>query len=368
VNALYRDLLRALREPSAMDGFDAETWDVVLRQADAAGLLGRLGALGDSCGMAPRWPAVARRRTNALLTIAAQQQRAVRWELVQLSRTLAHIEGPIVVLKGAAYAAAGLAPGAGRLFSDIDLMVPLAQIDATEAALMLDGWITSHHDAYDQRYYREWMHELPPMTHVRRQTVLDLHHSILPRTARIQTPPEPLFEAARPLPGFPRFMILEPADLVLHSATHLFHEGDWQHGLRDLTDLDALLRSGSSADAQFWPHLAERARRLNLGRPLGYALRLCGDLFQTPMPADFMPAGAVTGWPADVMHGLFTRALSRAHGGSELPGASLAETALYIRSHWLRMPLHLLLPHLVRKFWVKRFPARQDIAPPEEPQ
>jgi hypothetical protein len=28
---------------------------------------------------------------------------------------------------------------------------------------MLAGWAATHHDAYDQRYYRQWMHELPPM-------------------------------------------------------------------------------------------------------------------------------------------------------------------------------------------------------------
>ena len=210
------------------------------------------------------------------------------------------------------------------------------------------------------------MHELPPMTHLRRGTVLDLHHSILPRTARIKTPPEPLFEAARPLPGFPRFMILDAADLVLHSATHLFHEGEWQHGLRDLVDLDALLRAGA-AEADFWPRLAERARRLNLSRPLGYALGLCGELLGTPRPAALPLADAVTGWRGAAMHALFRSALSRAHAPSQRPGAAAAEWLLYIRSHWLRMPLHLLFPHLVRKAWVRRFAAPGGASGKEPP-
>ena len=29
--------------------------------------------------------------------------------------------------------------------------------------------------------------------------------------------------------------------------------------------------------------------------------------------------------------------------------------ALYVRSHYLRMPLHLLIPHLTRKAWMQRF-------------
>jgi hypothetical protein len=355
VKQAFAALLQALREPRTMTALGEAEWDLLLRQADAAGLLGRLGAMAQDAGLLQALPPLVRRRMLAHLTIAGQQQRAVRWELRQLADTLADIPGPIVVLKGAAYAAAGLAPAAGRLFSDIDLMVPRSQIDAAEAALMLGGWMSSHHDAYDQRYYREWMHELPPMTHLRRGTVLDLHHSILPRTARVKTPPEPLFESARPLAGFPRFMILDPADLVLHSATHLFHEGEWQHGLRDLVDLDALLRGGGAADAGFWPHLAERARRLNLSRPLGYALGLCEELLGTPRPASLPLPDAVTGWRGAAMHALFRRALSRAHGPSQQAGAAAAESLLYIRSHWLRMPLHLLFPHLLRKAWVRRF-------------
>jgi len=53
------------------------------------------------------------------------------------------------------------------------------------------------------------------MTHIRRQTVLDLHHNILPETARLRTWAEPILARARPLPEFPRFSIPAPVDLVL---------------------------------------------------------------------------------------------------------------------------------------------------------
>jgi hypothetical protein len=49
------------------------------------------------------------------------------------------------------------------------------------------------------------------------------------------------------------------------------------------------------------------------------------------------------------MDAVFARALTSAHRGSMAPGTRLAEFALYIRSHYLRMPLRLLLPHLVVK-------------------
>jgi hypothetical protein len=289
---------------------------------------------------------------QAMLTVAEQQQRAVRWELVQLTRDLADLEGPVILLKGAAYAAAGLPPAPGRLFSDIDLLVPRTQLDATEAALMLGGWVGSHHSEYDQRYYRRWMHELPPMMHIRRRTVLDVHHSLLPPSARLKTPPEPIIAAARPLAEFPRFSVPDMLDQVLHSATHLFHEGEWEHGLRDLVDLDALLRAGAG-DSGYWDRLLGRAEQLNLGKPLFYGLRYCAHFLETPVPEGVIArcSGQPSAAAARLMDSLFIPAFATAHATCRVRTSGVASLALYVRSHWLRMPLHLLLPHLAYKAW-----------------
>jgi len=357
----WNDLLLALREPQAMADFDESAWDLVVRQATAAGLVGRLGALAIENRVQSDVPERVWRHMAAALTVAAQQLRAVRWELVQLTRTLADLDGPVLLLKGAAYAAAGLPPAGGRLFGDIDLLVPRAQLDVAEAALMLAGWIGSHHSVYDQRYYRRWMHELPPMMHIRRRTVLDLHHSILPETARIRTRPEPIVAAARPLAEFPRFSVPDDVDLALHSATHLFHEGEWAHGLRDLVDLDALLRQGAD-EAGYWDRLLKRAAELGLGRPLFYGLRYCRRLLATPVPEEVMakcPARPRTS-AARAMDHLFEPAFAAAHPDSRAATSAPAALALYVRSHWLRMPLHLLLPHLAYKAWIGMFKRQPD--------
>jgi hypothetical protein len=351
----WSSLLLAIREPAAMATFDAGTWDLVVRQASQAGLLGRLGALAREAGIEPAIPTSVRRHMAAVLGIAEEQGRAIRWELVNLSRTLAELKGPVLLLKGAAYSAADLPSAPGRLFSDSDLMVPKSQIDAAEAALMLGGWVGSHHSAYDQRYYRRWMHELPPMTHIKRQTTLDLHHNILPETARIKTRPEAILQNASPLSSFPRFSVPAPVDQILHAATHLFHEGEWTHGLRDLTDLHLLLlRHGR--EVAFWGELPERARALGLGRPLFYGLTLCKRLLATPVPAEALrrlparPGRRMARW----MGFLFAEALTTAHKPTRSRLAAPASFALYMRSHYLRMPLHLLVPHLLVKAWQSR--------------
>lgn len=359
-------LLQVLKNPASMASMADAGWDLVLHQAASAGLLGRLGALAEQRGLNDSLPAAARSRMQSALTLAAQQHRAVVWELVQLSHALAGLEGPVLLLKGAAYTAAGLAPAAGRTFSDIDILVPKTQLDAAEAALMLDGWVGNHHDAYEQRYYREWMHELPPMTHIVRQTVLDLHHNILPETARIKTRPDLLLAAAQPLASHPRFSIPCPADQVLHSATHLFHEGEWEHGLRDLVDLDALLREYGRLPG-FWDDMLGRAHALGLGKPLFYGLRYCHRLLDTPVPQATMDRcpqrpGPAAAW---VMDRLFLPAFGMAHHTGHSAFSGVATLGLYVRSHWLRMPLRLLLPHLARKSWQRRIVPLLEKADPQ---
>ena len=60
--------------------------------------------------------------------------------------------------------------------------------------------------------------------------------------------------------------------------------------------------------------------------------------------------------------GLLTIALRPVHPSCHVPGEGLARWLLFVRSHWLRMPLQLLVPHLVRKAWMARFPDKKKPA------
>jgi len=37
-----------------------------------------------------------------------------------------------------------------------------------------------------------------------------------------------------------------------------------------------------------------------------------------------------------------------------------ARWLLYVRSHALRMPLYLAVPHLIRKAWMRHFPEKKN--------
>lgn len=344
-------LVKALGNPSWLEQASMAEWDLILRQARNADLVARLGVVVRQHGLLGRIPHAPALHLEAAQRLSDKQGCVVRYEAVAILRALDEVDQPLILLKGAAYVVADLPPAQGRIFSDIDIIVPKAKIDAVEQALQRHEWESSHLDAYDQRYYRTWMHEIPPMKHARRQTVIDVHHTILPETARLHPDPQKLMAAAVPVAGKKNILVLAPTDMVLHSATHLFHDGELEHGLRDLVDLDALLRHFSK-DEKFWDVLLERAVEMELIRPLYYALRYTRATLNTPIPAVVLKAVSELGRPtfiAALMDALFERALMPDHPSCNDRFTALARSLLYIRAHYLRMPIHLLLPHLLHK-------------------
>nr|WP_249222883.1 nucleotidyltransferase family protein [Noviherbaspirillum sp. L7-7A] len=325
-------------------------WDLLLRQARAAQLIARLALLAQRHAPDAIAPQVAPHFEGALL-VAQRHREAVEWEITQIRQALGSVGLPLILLKGAAYLAAGVPAASGRSFADIDILVPRARINQAEAALMMHGWATSHHSAYDDRYYRAWMHELPPMQHGRRMTVVDVHHAILPITASSKPDSARLIAAARALPERPGVLVLAPVDMVIHSACHLFHEEELEKGLRDLSDLDLLLR-GFAALPGFWSELLARARELDLERAVFYALHFSSRLLGTPVPMATLQA-AQRFAPAPplmrLMDALYGRALLPHHPSCYHGYSALAGRMLFVRAHWLRMPPALLARHLVHK-------------------
>ena len=351
-----RDLIvTALLTPAVITRFSGQQWDLLIRQARRTKLLARLAHTLEGAGLLKAVPMAPRLHLTSALKLANRQDRSLRWEVACICKELADAGVRVTLLKGAAYAMAKLAAANGRSFSDIDILVPKAALLNVESELMLHGWQGGHHDAYDQRYYRRWMHEIPPLRHVRRGTTLDVHHAILPETARVKVNTSALLAAVVPLQGHTNLYVLQPVDMLLHSATHLFHEGDFEKGLRDLFDLDSLLRH-LGATPGFWEQLVPRAVTLGLTRPLYYALRYTTLMLDTPVPAHVLEAAQIGKPPALVawlMDACYVRALRPVHVSTNSPATWVARFALYVRSHWIRMPFYLLAYHLGRKALIR---------------
>lgn len=342
-------LLAALAIPSLAAGLPMDAWNALIPVARQSGLLARLCLRLNEAGVLDQVPERPRAHLAAASTLAEKHGRDVLAEIGHVARALAPVAGPALLLKGAAYVAAGLPAAKGRLFSDVDVLVPAALLPRAENALMLAGWAPEAADTYDQSYYRRWMHQVPPLRHMARGTVADLHHAIAPPTARHAVPAAPILARARPvLDGLA--LVPGPEDLVLHSAAHLFNEGEFAHGLRDLSDMDLLVRHFAAMPG-FWPRLTERARELGLASPAFHALRLAAQLFATPVPADTAAALAAPLPPVRrlALGLLFEHALQPPHDSCRGPLGRMAAGILYLRGHWLRMPPGLLAPHLARK-------------------
>ncbi|MGC5797216.1 nucleotidyltransferase domain-containing protein [Sphingomonas sp. NFX23] len=318
-----RILARALADPGSVVGLDADGWTALLTMARAEQLIGTLAMRLDGLAM----PDGVKLILADARAAAEHGRRAALWEAEMARRALAAIECPVILLKGTAFVAAGLSAGQGRSIGDLDILVPRASLDAVEAALLAASWEWVKPDPYDDVYYRRWMHELPPLIHRDRDRMIDVHHTILPLTARITPDAAALIAGCFTLENGLR--TLSPNGMLIHAAAHLFADGDLAGGLRNLWDIRCLIEEFGTDG------LDEEAERHGLSREVARSLRLVDALFAkgTARGADRLYIRRIT-----------------ARDGWGRPTRPVARLAFYVRSHWLRMPPAMLARHLWTKW------------------
>ena len=317
-------LVRALRDPASVAGLDASGWNGLIAAARAERLIGTLAFRLDGVTVPPALTPIL---SDARLD-AAREARQALWEADRAAQALGDLSVRVVLLKGTAYAAAGLKAGQGRFIGDLDILVPVEAMAAVEQALIAAGWEWVKEDPYDDAYYRQWMHELPPMIHATRDRMIDVHHTILPLTAR-QTP-DAVAMIADAVPVEDGLFVLSPEDRVVHAVAHMLADGDLQGGLRNLWDIHHLL---ADTDPDI---LATRAVRHGLAPHVRQAQRLAAALYG--------PGARLTLWDRLIR----ARLLARDGWGRETRKALVF--AFFLRSHWLRMPPLMLARHLWTKW------------------
>jgi hypothetical protein len=284
------------------------------------------------------------------------------WSIERISETLGEASCPLVLLKGAAYIAQDLSIAAGRLPSDLDILVPRAHLNAVQQRLEGAGWAEVELDEHDRRYYHEWSHEVPPMSHPLFTLELDLHHNILPPVARTRVDADALLSRLKPS-KWPQWQVLDPIDQVLHSAVHLFLDSEARDRLRDLVDLDGLFRH-FGANPNFWQGLLPRAQELCLAEPLALACHFTRNWLGTPWPADVLPsiaASGPTGWRRTWLLRMLEQILMPTEPDASAPWSQdFAATLQLVRHHRQRMPLRLLIAHTWHKLHDDRSGSRGE--------
>lgn len=340
-------LIDSLLMPASTTQLTGPGWSLLLRQAREHGLLARLEAVLRDANLFDAAPPKARSHLLASAIAARSSQTASRFEIHCVLKALRGLDVPLVLMKGTAYVHADLPPARGRFIGDVDIMVPRDRLTEVELALQDHGWVAADLDEYDRQYYRNWSHEIPPLQHPERDTPLDVHHTVLPPTARAHVDAAALFRDAERL-GDPRLHVLGPADMVLHSSVHVFNDVVGLP-LRDLFDLhDLVIHFGRLPG--FWDRLLARAHLHGLERPTHYLLRRLHAQLRTPLGAGVLEATAAWGPPPPLgwaMATLFEQHFQpKPPGGGSSIGREFAEFALYVRTHWLRMPAPMLARHL----------------------
>lgn len=329
-----RHLVAALRNPASTATLRGDQWSALISVARGEMLLATLGHRLAGAALPSRVAAL----FAAECAYARQMQRHALWEVEMARRALTPIGVSVILLKGSAYAAAGLSAAAGRHIGDLDILVPRDRLADVETALIDAGWEWVKNDPYDQAYYRQWMHELPPLIHGARDRMIDVHHNLLPLTARHHIDAAALVDRAQPVAD--GVLTLDPIDRLIHCAAHMLADGDLAGGLRNLWDFHCLTGDAAALDGAWQAQLLARAQGFGLTHSVRRALRLSAALYGD---------GAVL----RLTDRLFIRRLL-ARDATGKPSHPLTQLGFYIRSHGLRMPPAMLARHLWRKWRMAR--------------
>lgn len=304
VNTPLASLVEGLVNPIRLQLLSLSQWDHLIPLANHVQLLPQLAVALSACHGWNRFDP----RVQSCLKHQIQQsdfnRNRIQFELRQINQALAAIDCPVVLLKGAAYIQAAFPWAFGRRTADVDLLVSERVLGVVEAALVEAGYeINADLSKADCRYYRRWLHELPPVRHPYRSVEVDLHFRLLPMFDTKSFATESLVDRAVKITGS-RFSILDPIDRVLHSAINLARTGEFNRPLRDLWDLRCLIEAtppgimspshSNYRDAQTgyfdWDELISRTHSFRLGYAVGTVLLLASDYIGLTVPPEVCKA------------------------------------------------------------------------------
>ncbi|WP_414828092.1 nucleotidyltransferase family protein [Alteromonas sp. H39] len=298
-------------------------------------------------------PEKVRRHLYSAWVYAARQKLQTDYEVRQLTTLLNASDVKPIFLKGAAYAAEGLNASNGRVMSDLDILVARDQLAEAEKAFVDDHWQVKPLSDYDEKYYREFAHEIPPLFNPITETTVDLHHNLyLPISGR--APKIELF-LARTRETATDITVFEAEAMVLHSCIHLILNEDFSGALRDLFDIHLLCEEFDSAE--FHTSLFELAKSAGLLLELYYCLALRAHVFKhrSPLLSKLEALSVTKKLTTRFTLVLLKQAIVPAHFTTETWKRRLSRFAIYIRGHYLKMPLRRLSVHFLIKAYVGIF-------------
>lgn len=286
---------------------------------------------------------------------ADRQAQQVRYEGREIAAALGEQCIKAIFLKGAGYTLSGSQNGKGRIYSDIDVLVEKPTISIAQKALQKKGWHSKQLNDYDERYYRKWAHEVPPMVNIYRGTVIDLHHNIVPPVSG-RAPDAKIF-LDEAICGPDGLAFLSPPAAALHSCVHLFTNEDFSNGFRDILDIYLMVQENGD-DESYWNKLLELAERSGFTLELFYCTEILTQMFDMNLPDKIRQI--LSKRHNNIKTQIFTRIVFRRalyphHPLTFSLANHIANFIVYLRGHWIKMPFYILIMHLsVKSFYLIR--------------
>jgi len=186
----------------------------------------------------------------------------------------------VIVLKGL-YLAEAVYPGIGlRIFDDIDLLLHRLDLPAALEVMRDLGYeLSTWYDPADPNCD---IKHIPPLVKAD-APIVELHWAILEEEEPFTIDVEGMWARSVPVEiAGVAVRGLSVEDLILHLSLHLTYQHRLAAGVRNLYDIDAVIRRGGVD----WAQLVAAAREWKAERVLWLTLRLLQEIAGTPLPAE----------------------------------------------------------------------------------
>ena len=341
-----KSIIQLYIQPQLATSVSLRQWESLILVMRSEQLLARFGYRFREVGVLATLEKCVQRHFENAITLAEHQHTQIRYEAKKLSSYLKGKTKKLVFLKGGAYVLSNCSASIGRTCGDVDVIVEKSDITAVEKALILAGWCHKDINDYDDQYYRKWAHEIPPLTHGVRGTVLDLHHNLVPIISGRMVDTEILFRYTK-THSHGIETLTEPA-MFVHSSIHLFFNEDFKYAYRDIFDLYLMSKGKSSA---FWIEVINISKALNFKSEVDKAIRYLSLCFELKLPPETISLfdKKLFVFELSFKDKVFISGLSPKHYLSTDFFGTISAWLLMLRGHFLKMPLPILFYHLTVK-------------------
>ncbi|WJG08455.1 nucleotidyltransferase family protein [Aliiglaciecola sp. LCG003] len=346
-----RSLFSLLLEPKVGVDYSLSYWQEVIFILREAKVLASLYHSAQRHGCLNQYPEFAQKHLNSAQVYADRQALQINFEASELRLLFEEIDVTAIFLKGAGYTLRDSSNSRGRICSDIDVLVNQQDLAKAEAHLKSRRWKSEPLSDYDEKYYRQWAHEIPPLIHLNRATVVDMHHNLYPPISG-RSPDVSSFIASRQKTQNGCF-VLDPASTVMHSIIHMFANEDSSSWMRDM--LDILLLIEEFGDDAFWLKLLDLSKQTGFNFETLCCLRSIqyySEILLPEIAQQFVANFPLSKRQAWLLENAFIPAVAPEHDQVLGRRHKVAKNIVYLRGHWIKMPTSILFKHFVIKLFL----------------